>query len=173
MYIAGQVVGVAAVATFVLSYQMKTRKSIIFVNAVSSILYVLQYILLGAFEGATIDVLSTVSTIAAHRKEKLFVKRFAPIILLLINGCIVFSGLILYKNIFSLFPIAGAILQTSAFWITRERTIRLVSFFGAPFWLVYNFTSHAYGATLGSVLCMLSIATAIYRYDIRKQKPHK
>ena len=75
MYITAQIMGVLAVATFLLSYQLKQRKSIIFVNAISSCLYVLQYILLGAVEGAAIDVLSAVSTVAAHNKDKKFIDK--------------------------------------------------------------------------------------------------
>ena len=58
-------------------------------------------------------------------------------------------------------------LQVSALWITDEKKIRLVSFLGVPFWLIYNLISQAYGATVGSVLCMISIGSAIYRYDIK------
>jgi thiol:disulfide interchange protein len=60
----------------------------------------------------------------------------------------------------------GAILQTSAFWITSEKRIRQVSFLGAPFWLVYNFVSQAYGSAVGSLLSIVSIGLAICRYDI-------
>ncbi len=166
MYIIAQIVGILAVATFLLSYQLKKRKNIILVNAISSFLYVLQYILLGAFEGAVVDILSAVSTIAAHNKDKKFIDKHTKIIVIFLNLLIFTAGLVLYKNIFSLFPIAGAILQTSAFWITSERRIRQVSFLGAPFWLVYNLVCQAYGSAIGSVLSMLSIGLAIYRYDI-------
>lgn len=168
MYIAAQIVGILAVATYLLSYQLKKRKHIIAVNATSSFLYVLQYLLLGAFEGAAIDVLSAVSTMTAHNKDKKFIDKHAKLILALLNLSFLIAGLALYKNIFSLFPIAGAILQTSAFWMTSEKRIRQVSFLGTPFWLVYNFVSQAYGSAIGSVLCIISIGTAIYRYDIKK-----
>ena len=170
MYIAAQIVGILAVVTFLLSYQLKKRKNIILVNATSSVLYVLQYIMLGAFEGAVLDVLSTLSTVAAHNKDKKPIKNHTKLALICMNALIFIAGMSLYENIFSLFPIAGAILQTSALWITKEKSIRLVSFFGAPCWLVYNLTSHAYGSALGSVLCMISIGIAIYRYDICKKK---
>ena len=52
-----QVVGLFAVATFLISYQLKKRKNIIVCNAVSRVLYIIQYIMLGAFEGAILDIL--------------------------------------------------------------------------------------------------------------------
>ena len=79
------------------------------------------------------------------------------------------AGLSLYKNIFSLFAIAGVLLHTGAFWINEEKIIRIVSFLGSPFWFVYNFKSLAYGSAFGDVLSMISIGTAIYRYDIKRK----
>ena len=49
-----QIVGILAVATFLLSYQQKNRRAIIILNTVSRILYIVQYILLGAFSGCHI-----------------------------------------------------------------------------------------------------------------------
>lgn len=44
-------------------------------------------------------------------------------------------GLSMYKNVFSLFPIAGVILHTSAFWITEEKTFVKYLFLDRPFGL--------------------------------------
>lgn len=61
-------------------------------------------------------------------------------------------------------------MHTSAFWISDEKLIRRVSFLGSPFWLIYNLVSCAYGSAIGDVLTMVSIAVAIYRYDIKGKK---
>lgn len=169
MKIAAQITGVFAVIAFLFSYQQKKRNNIIIWNAMSRCLYIVQYIMLGAFEGAVLDVLGTVSSIAAQNKNKPFIKKRTGIIFALINLTILGFGLLLYKNIFSIFPIIGVILHTSAFWITKEKTIRIVSFLGSPFWLLYNLASCAYGSAIGDFLTMFSIGIAIYRYDIRKQ----
>lgn len=168
MKLLAQAVGIIAVIAFLLSYQQKKRKNIIILNAISRVLYILQYIMLGAFEGAVLDVLGTVSSVAAEGKDKGFIARHTKFVFIAINLLIVIAGLILYKNIFSLFPIIGVLLHTTAFWINDEKTIRKVSFCGSPFWFIYNFVSHAYGSALGDMLTMLSIGIAIYRYDIAK-----
>lgn len=173
VYIAAQIVGFVAVGTFLLSYQLKQRKHIVFVNAVSSVLYVVQYALLGAFDGAVIDTISAVSTLAATRKENTRIKKYAGILIVAFDLTIFAAGMALYRNVFSLCSIAGAILQVSALWLSKERDIRLVSFLGAPCWLVFNLSSHAYGAALGSLLSMVSIASAIYRYDIAPTRERK
>ena len=170
MKLAAQIVGLLAVSAFLLSYQQKRRKNIIFLNAVSRVLYIIQYIMLGAFEGAALDVLGTVSSVAAQNKDKEFIKGHVKAVVILFDLIIFGVGLFLYENFFSLFPIIGVILHTSAFWISDEKIIRRVSFLGSPFWLVYNLASCAYGSAIGDALTMVSIGIAIYRYDVKGQK---
>lgn len=173
MYLLAQIIGILGVSTFLLSYQLKKRKNIILVNAISSVLYVLQYIMLGAFEGAALDILAAVSTVAAHNKDKGFIKRHSKLVIGVLTLSFCVAGMVFYKNIFSLCSIIGAILQNSAFWITKEKILRRVSFTASPFWLIYNLTSGAYGSAIGSALSIVSIGLAIFRYDILGKRPDK
>ena len=162
------IVGILAVAFYLLSYQMKRRKYIIIVNATSSFLYILQYILVGAFEGAILDSLALVSAVGAGYKDKKPISSCIKVIIILINLLIVVSGVLMYRNIYTWFSVIGASMQISALWITKEKTIRLLSLAGAPFWLVYNFASGAYGSAIGSVLSIFSLVAALIRYDLKK-----
>ena len=166
MEIAAFIIGLLAVACFLLSYQMKRRKGIILLNATSRALYILQYILLGAFDGAALDVSGIVASILAEKKDAPLIKKHLKLFIVGIDLIIIASGLIFYRNIFSLFPIVGVLLHTSAFWLEREKHIRLVSLLGSPFWLVFNITSGAYGSAIGDTLSIVSILIAIFRYDI-------
>ena len=170
MDIIANVIGVAAVATFVLSYQMKTRKGIVICNAISRALYVVQYLLLFAFAGAVLDVLGIVASVLAQKKDSPFIKKHLKIVVISVDLVIVAAGILLYKNVFSLLPMLGVLLHTGAFWLTKEKDIRIVSFLGSPFWLVYNLYSHAYGSAVGDVMTMVSIATAMIRYKDWKKK---
>ncbi len=165
-----QIIGLLAVSLFLLSYQQKRRSRIIACNALSRILYVVQYILLGALEGAVLDVLGVLSSVVAQNKDKGKIKKRFKSAFVTVNLGIVIAGGLLYKNIFSFFPVVGVLLHTSAFWISDEKNIRRVSFLGSPFWLIYNLVSCAYGSAVGDVLTMVSIGTAIYRYDIKNAK---
>ena len=62
--IISQIIGFLSVVLFLLSYQQKKRKNIILFNVVSRALYIVQYLLLGAFEGAVLDILGAISPIA-------------------------------------------------------------------------------------------------------------
>lgn len=163
------VIGILAVILYFVSYLQRKRSHIILLNASSRVLYILQYILLGAFEGAVLDIAGILSSVLAQKKSASFIKKHAKVIFIAVNLIIIAMGLLIYENVYSLLPIIGVLLHTSAFWIDDEKNIRRVSFLGSPFWLVYNFVSGAYGSCIGDILSMVSIGISIYRYDIKRQ----
>ena len=169
-----QAIGILAVALFLISYQQKKRRSIILFNSASRAMYVLQYLLLGAFEGAVLDILGMISSILAGKKHTPFFKRYAKWIIILLDAVMILAGILLYKNIFSLFALAGILLQSTALWINNEKQIRIISILGSPFWLTSNLTSHAFGSAIGDALTMGSIIIAMIKYkDFGKKKPQE
>ena len=167
MLIAAQIVGITAVVLYLISFQLKKRGQMVFVTCVSNGLYVLQYCLLGAFSGAVLDILSTISSFFAGKKNapgfQRYVKLFAAgsCIVILVAGAIL---AIIRKSWIEWLPIAGALLQTGGLWFQKEQTIRKFALAGAPFWLLYNYLSQAYGAAFGSLLTILSALIAMLRY---------
>lgn len=169
MSVSGNVVGILAVIIFNLSYLMRARKNIIFFNALSRLLYVLQYILIGAFEGAVLDISAFVVSILCSNRHKGFVKNHLGLTILLSDIFLIGAGLLFYKNVFTLIAIMGVLFETTALWINHERTIRIVSLFGAPCWLAYNAINGAVGSSIGNVITIITILIAIINYDILKK----
>lgn len=162
-----QAVGIVAMLLFLASYQQKTRRRIIAVNATSRVLYILQYCLLGAFSGAVLDVMGILTSLVAARRDRGFIARHLLLSVLIMDGAMVAVGLLLYRGPIDLLPIAGVLLHTSAFFIRDERVIRRVSLAGSPFWLAYNLLSRAYGSAVGDALSIASITLAMIRYRSR------
>ncbi len=161
-------VGIVAVVFYLIGYLQRKRNNIILFNLTSRILYIIQYILLGAFEGAALDIAGAVASLLAQKKNTGFIKKHLRAVIVSVNICIVLIGLSLYKNVFSLLPIIAILLHTGAFWMDNEKIIRRISFLGCPFWLVYNFVSYAYGSCVGDLLSMVSIAVSMVRYDYKR-----
>lgn len=162
-----QIIGIIAVILFVLSYQLKKRRGIILCNVFSRCLYILQYVLLGAFSGAILDVIGVIASVIAEKKDKPFIKKHLRAVIISIDAIMVIAGVIICiinQSLLDLLPIAGVLLHTSAFWLTDERKIRLVSLTGSPFWFVYNFASRAYGSAAGDLFTMVSIIIAMIKY---------
>ncbi len=174
--IVAQIIGLAAVCLFLLSYQMKSRGGIIAMNLTSRILYVVQYLLLGAISGAVLDILGSVASLVAGKRNAPFMKKHIRLVFVLMNGAIVCAGVgiaIANRSALDLLPVFGVLLHTGAFWLTRERVIRIVSLIGSPFWLTYNFASRAYGSALGDLLTMGSIVIALIKYRKREKGEEK
>ena len=168
-----QAVGVVAVAFFFLCYQLKARKSIIFCNLTSRVLYILQYLLLGAFSGAVLDVLGVVVSVVAERSDRGFVKKHKKLFFCLTNLAVIGAGLtlaIVSRNPIDLLPIVGVTFHTAAFWLKDEQTIRCVSLIGSPFWMVYNLLSKAYASVIGDVATIGSLVIALIRYRKKKRE---
>ena len=162
-----QIVGLAAVGLFLLSYLQKTRRNIIILNVTSRLLYILQYLLLGAISGAALDIIGALSSIAAGQKHTSFIKKHRTAVIITINLLIVSVGAaiaLINKSPLDLLPVVGVLLHTGAFWITSEKIIRRISFAGSPFWFVYNFLSRAYFSSVGDLLTMCSIVIAMVRH---------
>ena len=166
-YIANAI-GIAAVVMFVLSYQQKKRQGIVLCNVISRALYVVQYLLLGAFEGAVLDIVGMVASVLAQKKDAPFIKKHLKAVIIGVNILIIVFGIALYKSPMSLLPMFGVLFHTGAFWLEKEKNIRIISFIGSPFWLIYNLASGAFGSAIGDVMTMASIGLAILRYDILK-----
>ena len=159
------ILGILAVATFLWCFQLKSRKNIILVNLISRMLYILQYVLLGAFEGATLDFMGFATSFFAQHKDKPFIKKYFKVIVVGVNILLIIVGLALYENIYSLFAILGIVFEVTALWLTKEKNIRLLSLAAAPMWLVYNLANGAYFSNFGNVFVMISIGIAMYRLD--------
>lgn len=165
--ILSQIIGITAVALYLLSFQLKKRGQIVGVTCLSYLFYVIQYLMLRAFSGAILDILSAGLSFGAGHKNAPRFRRYAKWAAATGLGAIVAAGLIitfLQRDPIELLPIAGAGLQAGGLWFNKEQTIRWFGLAGAPFWLVYNFMSQAYGAAVGAALTIVSTTVALIRF---------
>ena len=170
------ILAIIATAFYLLCYQQKSRRKILIFNIISRLLYIIQYFILGAFEGVALEIAGAVAVVFAERKHLPFIKKYQWFFIIGIDIAIIASGLAVWfntgRNWYGLLPIFGVLCHTSAMWLDDEKWIRRVSISGNPFWFAYNFVSGAYGACISEVLSVISIVTAMWRYD-RKKKPEQ
>ena len=169
METAALIVGLAAVFFFLLSYQFPKRRAIIACNVVSRVLYILQYLLLLAFEGAAMDISAIPSSVLAARKHTPFVENHKWGILIGVNAFVIAVGILAWQDWLSWVPVVGVLLETNALWMSREKHIRWFSLAALPFWLFYNLRCGAYSSALGNILVIGSIVMAIIRYDVKEK----
>ena len=110
------------------------------------------------------DTAAVVTTALGYGKDNPFVVKYKTPILIILHIGILAIGILLYQNLFSLLAIAGALLESAANWMKKEKSIRIVSLAAVPCWLIYNTACGAYGSVLGNILAAVSIITALARY---------
>lgn len=163
------VIGGIAAAVYIASYQMKRRKWILFFGALSRALFIAQYLLLGAFAGAVLDLIGILAAAIAGRKEHPTVKKWLIPIIALTHASILTLTLLLYQGWTDLFALLAISFAVGALWFSRERLIRAVALGSCPCWLVYNIVSKAYFSAFSDVFAAISLLVAIWRYDVRKK----
>ena len=161
MYYFSLAAGVIAVFLFMISYQFKKRSHIILVNGISRFFYVLQYILLGAWTGAIIDLLAGVITFVLGN-EKL--KKVKNVIIGILFAGIIASSIIFYDSLFSLCSFFGVTFEIISLFMKKEKHIRILSMIAQPFWLTYNIYYLAFGSLIGNVITTVSIIISLVRY---------
>lgn len=169
MNILAQIVGILAIVVFAISPHQKTKKKVLFLNIVASLLYALQYFLLGAFSAVATNVIGAVKNIVFHEYEKN--EKDIPIMALLIYiAILVISGVLTYTNILSVFPVLLSSLSAYGVWQKNLKVYRNIVVISSVAWLIYNFVVGAYVGAIGNAFQIGSAIIAIIRLDVIKNK---
>ena len=164
-----QCIGFCAMTLGILSFQRKTRVSILAFQMIASTLWALQFLLLGGYTGALQNVLCIIRGIVLMQKGKhkwaSSYYTLAGIIL-----CFAASGFITIgiEGAWALLPIAGSIASSAAQFATKEKTLRKLSLIVSPLWLIYNVHTLSVAGIVCETFTIISIFIALYRF---KEKP--
>ncbi len=167
-FIISQIISAIATLLLLLSFQQKTHKRIVLMQAVSGLLFGVQYMMLGAYEGMICNYIGTVRSVvySFRGKSKLVDSIACPIVFAVI---FVISGIVTYKNIFSLLPIVAMFIASFVLWMPKTQQLRALTMPTSAMWLVYNAVSHSYVAVLTEVLNLISIIIALIRFRSGKE----
>lgn len=164
------IIGSFGVLAFVISYLHHTRKGILAFSILARTLFVIQYIMISAFEGAMMNGVGIICAVLADNKEREALKN--KLMFLLIGAWILTAatGVMVWESAISIIPIIAMLLQNSALFMTKPKMIRILCLAGIPFWLTYNLISGAYSAVVSDILSAASMITAMITYDFKKDK---
>ncbi len=175
--LSAQVVGLFAMAFNIFSYQQKTQKRAIAFQLGGSILFALNYLMLGAIVGGILNAVGTVRAIVFLNREKLrathpaWLAGFTAVYLL--SYVLTFTVFGKAPSTFNLFveflPVIGMTATTISFRLSDARAIRRFGLVSSPSWLVYNIVSFSVGAIICEVLSLCSILIGMFRLDRQKK----
>ena len=156
--------GVALVANFI-SFQMKKHYQIMFFRTMNEALFILQYIMLGAFSGATLSAVGCVRNLIFARQVAKNRKTVWSTVLF----CIVFTafGIVTFHGFASVMLIFAKVLSTVAYGNKNTTVVRVVSFITHIAYFIYNFCVFSLAGVIGDTVLLVSLICGIYRFDIR------
>ena len=163
-----QLIGFAALATSLISFQFKKHGQILFCRTASELIFALQYILLGAWSAAIMDGISVIR----NTSYTYLVKKNRSTTPVIIGFCtfVIVVGVVTFEGLISLLPIISKLLTTISYGMKNERLLRLITLPSCIFWIIYNAYIGVIAGILVDSLALVSLLIAMYKFDIRKQK---
>lgn len=169
MNITAQILGVIAFSFLAISFQSKNKSNMLFFQIVAYTIYVVQFLLLGAYTGLAVMVIGAIRSVILYiyAKKSKKVNYLLPLIFsIAIIACVVST----YKNITDIFPGLAVILGTYLLSQNNLKWIRIGEGSICIFWIIYNAAVGAYINILAEVIILTSVIIGIIRYDIKKKK---
>jgi len=166
LFVVAQLVGFVGMIIYFISFQTNKKNRILMLAMLSSAVWGIHFLLLGAFTGASLNFIEVVRNFVFARGEKL--KR--PLVwAVLFSTFFAFAGFFTWIGILSLGTTVVSILVTFAFCFGNTRVIRISATLSSIAWLMYNASQLSIAGTITEGFTLLSLAIAFWRFDIRKQ----
>jgi len=167
-FITGQILAVLGYIVYYASRYCKEKKKMLVVETCSKSINVLSFMCIGNTPGMMSNFITMIRGILIYLKEKRGIKSSGAFILLL-SACII-SGILTYKNIFSLFAYIAAVITTASAWFGNPQQIRKWGILAGTCYLVFqisifNITGAIFEA--GTILTALS-SYIIYQVEFNK-----
>ena len=175
--IIAQIIGLFAMAFNIFSYQQKTHRRAIAFQLGGSILFALNYLMLGAMVGGILNAVGIVRALVFLNRDKLkathpmWLAGFTAVYLLsyVLTFTVFGKEVTPFNLIVEFLPVIGMTATTISFRLTDAKSIRRFGLISSPSWLVYNIVSFSLGAIICEVLSLGSIFIGMCRLD-RKRK---
>ena len=165
-----QIIGFIGAFTYFLVFQMKKRSSILAINILAGLIFVVHFSLIGAYTGAAMNVVCALRCTIYYFSDRKWAKSKAWLAVFI--GVSVVLGVLTWGDIYSIFPLMAMVITSISFWLKKESHIRLLTLPTQPGWMIYNIHNNSISGLLTDIVIFSSILIAIIRYDIiKKEKP--
>ncbi len=183
-----QAIGFIAIGVNLIAVQFNKYSTIILFKTIGSLLFVLQYIFLGAYTGMVMDIIGSIrniifsSNVKNNRSNKSAVIIFSLLTATLGILTIAFTWDVseikwtdnvklatVLMVLISILSIIAKLLSTVAYSIKSPHTIRMLNIPSCSCWLVYNLVVFSIAGFVNEIMTMCSIVIAELRL---RKKPN-
>ena len=175
--IIAQILGIIGMLMSVLSYQQKGKARILTFQLLGSVLFVVNFFLLGAMSGAILNFVAIVRALIFIYEDKVHAEH--PAWTIGLTAVYILS----YVSVFTIFgkeptlvnlivevlPVLAMTVTTIAFRYKEDKILRRVAFISSPLWLTYNSIFFSLGGIIGETLNLSSAIIGTIRLDRKKK----
>ena len=168
-YISSQICAIVAAIFVAASFFAKNKKIVLISVTFGSFFYAVHYLLLGAYAGAIIDVLSSLRCIWFYFNTKAD-KKLDYVSLTVCSVAFIAGGILTYKSWPDILTILAAINTTIATWQPSICYYRWACIVGSCFWIAYSILCHSIFGFVQEVLLLVLEIISIIIYYVDKHK---
>lgn len=166
-----QGIGFLGILAAVIAFQAKTHRNIILFRNANTLLFALQYFLLGAYSGAAMNMLSLVrneiySWCIRRNKKTIYAQ-------MVFCGIYVVSGILTWAGIESLIIIISKFFSTYAYGVKDTKWLRILTLISVSCMLVYNIYARSLAGVACEILTIISLVIALIRFYVLPRKETK
>lgn len=167
MTLVGKIVGYIAIVASMLIYQQKTRKNLLICKAVTDVLWIIHYFLLGAYTGAIVTCVALVREVVFFRSD--WRNKSSKLILVIFLCISALCTALTWGGVFSIFAMLCSMLSIVSFWIGEPKVSRIMAFPISGCMLIYGVANGSVAVLINEVLVMVSSMIGILKHDRKKK----
>lgn len=159
--IIGQLLGIAAVVTGFISFQMKTPKGILVFQLIASVIFSAHYLCIAAYTASALNLLGAVKCLVFYLREKRGSKSIvSPLIF---SVLVVVTSLMTWEGWYSALIMVALVVNTFSLAMGNAQKTRWCMFIKSPLCLVYNILVTSGGGIIYECAVLVSSTIGILR----------
>lgn len=160
--------GILGLILSIIPFQFKKHKHIVLIKMCSELSFAVQYMLLGAWTGALLDLVSGLRNFLFYKfVEK---KRSTLPVILAFSALVIALGIGSWAGPISLLPVLAKVITTVSYGMKNERLLRYITIPSCFLWITYNALAGSAEGIICDSITLVSIIIAIYKFDIKKSR---
>lgn len=171
--IIAQIIGIFAMMFNILSYQGKQQRTVITLQLFGSLLFSVNFLMLGATVGGILNILSAVRAVIFIFKDKFkaesisWLIAFAAsyILIYVLNFTAFGKEPTTFNLLIEILPVIGMLALNIGFRLKDSSSIRKFGLISSPAWLIYNIAAGSWGAIICELITLISIFVGMFRHD--------
>ena len=166
MKLFAQFVGLCGVALLIASYQCKSSRKMFIAQLCSNLLYVLHFLMLGAFTGCVSMAINIARNLVLISGKE-WARKKVWMWIFILAGVVV--AIATWGDLFSIFPAIATAAFTVSGFARNGKKIRIINLaVGYPAWIIYDVHMHSWSGLAGEIFCIGSVVVSILRYGMKE-----